>query len=72
MSYIKNYCFDELPDDIALDERVKVASYRYCYNGQKIIEARVYNTAPQFNYKVTRVTKRVAKQHEVRADKPND
>ena len=71
MSYIKSLAFDDLPDDVALDERVKVASYRYRYNGQKIIEAKVYNTAPQFSYRLTRVTKRVTKQHEVRADKPH-
>ena len=68
MSYIKNYCFDELPDDLDVDERVKVASYRYRYNGQKIIKARVYNTAPHFQYKVTRVTKRVKTLNEIRAD----
>ena len=71
MSYIKSLAFDDLPDDLDVDERVKVASYRYRANGQKVVEAKVYNTAPQFNYKVTRVTKRVTKQHEVRADKPH-
>ena len=71
MSYIKSLAFDELPDDLDVDERVKVASYRYRHNGQKIIEARVYNTAPQFSYKVTRVTKRVKTLNEIRADKPH-
>jgi hypothetical protein len=71
MSYIKSLAFDDLPDDVALDERVKVASYRYRYNGQKIIEAKVYNTAPQFSYKLTRVTKRVKTLNEIRADKPH-
>lgn len=67
MSYIKNYCFDELPDDLDVDERVKVASYRYRHNGQKV-ETRVYNVAPKFSYKVTRVSKRGLKNYEVRAD----
>jgi len=67
MSYIKNYCFDELPDDLDVDERVKVASYRYRHNGQKV-ETRVYNTAPHFQYKVTRVTKRVKTLNEIRPD----